>query len=130
MGVKAGAVAHQIMHALGFGHGQERKDRDKHITPNFRNPFFNYASFFRDQFIVSEKMHFDTTTFTPYDENSLLHFPFEVDLTGSSEDGDTGFNSGVSLVENSILVKSKTGKKQNVNKFSPLDIKRINHFYP
>lgn len=62
-----GTIVHEIMHALGFLHEQNRPDRDNFVRIE-RN---NIDPSFRDQFDKSS----DANTFnTPYDFGSIMHY--------------------------------------------------------
>ncbi|XP_056089803.1 nephrosin isoform X1 [Rhinichthys klamathensis goyatoka] len=59
-------VQHELLHALGFHHEQNRSDRDKHIQILYQN-------------IIPEQQHnfrkVDTNNLaTPYDYNSVMHY--------------------------------------------------------
>lgn len=66
---KVGTAMHEILHAVGFFHEQNRFDRDNHVRVNFRNiP--------QDKFVNFEKISEDEITpfGVPYDIESVLHY--------------------------------------------------------
>lgn len=67
--VLIGTVLHEILHALGFFHEQNRYDRDDFVRVNFQNiP--------KDKFINFEKMSSDEISSydVEYDIRSVLHY--------------------------------------------------------
>ena len=64
---RAGTIAHEFIHALGFHHEQNRPDREKYVKINFNNikPGNEY-NFYPKR---------STTTFgVPYDGKSIMHY--------------------------------------------------------
>lgn len=61
-----GTIVHELYHALGFHHEQNRPDRDDYITVNFNN----IASNFRDQFEKYNGLYYSTA----YDYGSIMHY--------------------------------------------------------
>ncbi|XP_058637644.1 hatching enzyme 1.2-like [Onychostoma macrolepis] len=59
-------VQHELLHALGFHHEQNRRDRDKHIKILYRNiiPEMRYNFMRRETNNLA----------TPYDYNSVMHY--------------------------------------------------------
>lgn len=64
--VYAGTVVHELMHALGYSHEQNREDRDQYITVNLNN----VRADFRDQFTVTAGNYWGTT----YDLLSIMQY--------------------------------------------------------
>lgn len=64
-----GVIIHELMHALGFQHEQNRADRDDYVTINFDNVQQNAISQFN-------KVSLDSNTYysTPYDYASVMHY--------------------------------------------------------
>jgi len=64
--VTTDTVVHELMHALGFWHEQNRPDRDNYITVNFNNiepeNAYNFDKITADYFS------------TPYDYKSIMHY--------------------------------------------------------
>ncbi|KAM8867015.1 uncharacterized protein ACB058_005156 [Synchiropus picturatus] len=70
-----GVIQHELLHALGFYHEQNRFDRDIHIHINYENIKNNRQKNFR-------KLKTNTLNI-PYDYNSLLHYgPMEFSING------------------------------------------------
>ncbi|KFD65177.1 hypothetical protein M514_06993 [Trichuris suis] len=64
----AGLVAHQIGHALGLLHEQNRLDRQRHVTVNYKNLNFNFYDLFarlRSDLLIDFAL--------PYDLGSVMH---------------------------------------------------------
>ena len=64
--VYAGTVVHELMHALGYEHEQNREDRDQYITVDLNN----VRADFRDQFTVSPGNYWGTS----YDLLSIMQY--------------------------------------------------------
>lgn len=64
-----GTIQHEIIHALGYDHMINHKDRDKHINIDFRNILSQYQHNFKK---VKGATHSDFGT--PYDYYSLMHY--------------------------------------------------------
>lgn len=65
-------IAHELMHALGFHHEQNRADRD-----NFVKIDFNLLTQQQDQYIKQTGQAYTT----PYDYQSLMHYPANDGMT-------------------------------------------------
>lgn len=66
-----GTVAHEVLHALGFGHEQSRHDRDSYVTVHWENIQDGYENNFakKDVADVSE-----VSKVSPYDFGSVMHY--------------------------------------------------------
>lgn len=66
---KVGTAIHELMHAVGFFHEQNRADRDNHVNIRFENIQRGLESNFEKGSSGS------TTTFgVPYDYGSVMHY--------------------------------------------------------
>jgi hypothetical protein len=66
-GCGVGATLHEMGHAAGFWHEQQRKDRDQYITVNYSV----IAPAWRSQYDIEPN---DNNAFTSYDYNSIMHY--------------------------------------------------------
>jgi Astacin (Peptidase family M12A) len=66
-GCGVGASLHEMGHAAGFWHEQQRKDRDQYITVNYSV----IAPAWRSQYDIEPN---DNNAFTAYDYNSIMHY--------------------------------------------------------
>jgi len=102
-------TVHEIGHALGFWHEQNRPDRDKYVTINLHNVQPEYASNFDK--LSSESVNSLGQT---YDFNSIMHY------------GDTDFaipgTKSITSKEPGIPIGQSTG-------LSPLDIQQTQLLY-
>ncbi|KAF2349818.1 Peptidase M12A, partial [Trinorchestia longiramus] len=65
-----GSVAHEMLHALGFGHEHNRVDRDLYITVHFDNIRSEYWPYSDGEYVLGS---------LPYDYTSILHATAFVD---------------------------------------------------
>ncbi len=87
----AGIVIHELLHAIGFHHEQNRPDRDNFIKVNYENISPDMAYNF-DKMISGV-----TTQGFPYDYNSIMHY----EDTAFSKNGQktmVPLQSGVTLL--------------------------------
>ena len=101
-------IAHELMHALGFLHEQNRTDRDSYITINRENidgaKILNFEKFPQDFMILSGLAPFDTT--------SIMIYPAKM----FSRNGEP-------------TMKSLKDPIQPGDRLSVQDIRRINEYY-
>lgn len=70
-----GALKHELGHAIGFYHEQQRPDRDQFVmAPNLGQYEANYGKEFDSWFRM---------TFGEYDFQSIMHYPFGAGMIGS-----------------------------------------------
>ncbi|KAK7907258.1 hypothetical protein WMY93_015870 [Mugilogobius chulae] len=105
--VQFGIIQHEVMHALGFYHEQNRSDRDKYVRINWDN----IIKYFTKNF---EKADTDNL-FTPYDYSSIMHY---------SKDafGEDWKDTITPIPDPNIQIGQR-------NHMSDLDVKRINLLY-
>ena len=65
--VRSGIIQHEMMHALGFFHEQERPDWEDYITINWDNVKEGHEKEFSESVAVDPKG-------TPYDYDSIMHY--------------------------------------------------------
>lgn len=107
---RRGTIIHEIMHALGFFHEQNRPDRDDWVDIQFDNIRSGLESNFHK---ISS---FYVTTFdVPYDYNSVMHY----NAYAFSKNGEQTI---VPLVEREATM----GQRKQM---SQLDIQKINKMY-
>lgn len=101
-------IAHEVMHALGFLHEQNRKDRDQHIKIHWDNVKEDYTEQFKkipEAILPVER--------TPFDfKSTMLYPPFAFALSPSlptitTRDGDV-YQNGQSWLSQGDLEKIKT----------------------
>ncbi|KAJ0050124.1 hypothetical protein NL108_012201 [Boleophthalmus pectinirostris] len=105
--VHPGVIQHEINHALGFHHEQNRSDRDSYVTINWNN--------------VDQKMaynfHLESTNNlnTPYDYSSIMHY------------GRTAFSiNGQDTITPKRDPNISIGQRQGLSFW---DVQRINMLY-
>ncbi|KAH3709931.1 uncharacterized protein LOC127858415 [Dreissena polymorpha] len=106
-----GVIMHEMTHAVGFFHEQNRWDRDSYVSIHWSN----IQAGRDDDFALQEKKYLDTLN-TPYDFGSLMHYGAYV----FSKDG------------NSPTITPKFEPHANMGQrkeFSPLDIWKITTLY-
>lgn len=85
-----GTVTHELMHALGFLHEQNRPDRDQYVSINLAN----VRSGLEDQF---EKYPNGQLYNTPYDYGSIMHYD-EFSFSRNGQQTITPLQSGIDLI--------------------------------
>ncbi|KAK2913933.1 hypothetical protein Q8A67_002332 [Cirrhinus molitorella] len=101
------AVHHELLHALGFQHEQDRSDRDEHVKILFENIIPEYTAIF-------EKI--DTINLeTPYDYSSVMHYS----KTAFSKNNEPTI---IPIPDSNVEI----GEAQRM---SSIDILRINRLY-
>lgn len=109
---KVGTIMHEILHACGFFHEQNRYDRDDHVKVNFHNiP--------NDKFVNFEKMSSDemSTFGVGYDIESVLHYsPYAFSTN----------NAKTIEARRKTVLDDKMGQREG---FSKSDIEKINKMY-
>ncbi|KAJ8340227.1 hypothetical protein SKAU_G00348600 [Synaphobranchus kaupii] len=100
-------VQHQLLHALGFYHEQQRSDRDRHVCILYKNIIPGRAKNFRK--IITNNLG------TPYDYNSIMHY-------GRYAFSKNGKPTIVPIPNRYVAI----GKAK---KLSRIDIIRINRLY-
>ncbi|XP_077085116.1 hatching enzyme 1.2-like isoform X2 [Siphateles boraxobius] len=100
-------VQHELLHALGFHHEQNRSDRDRHIRILFQNIYPEQQHNFRKA---------DTNNLdTPYDYNSVMHYR------------KTAFS--LNNEPTMIPIPDENVEIGTAKRMSPNDILRINRLY-
>uniref|UniRef100_A0A0M3JXU2 Metalloendopeptidase n=1 Tax=Anisakis simplex TaxID=6269 RepID=A0A0M3JXU2_ANISI len=117
--VHSGLIVHELLHALGFFHEQNRADRDDYITIHFENVQagterrFAHYCLLRENFekrSVTEIDHLGTS----YDYGSIMHYP----ATAFSKNREP------------TMVPKTTGVEiGQYEKLSEADIQRVLRFY-
>ena len=107
---KIGTVIHELMHALGFLHEQNREERDKFVTIKSGNIKEGYEVNF------SKAKPGETTGFgVTYDYGSVLHY------------SENAFSkNGQPTIVAKMKTKDKMGQREG---FSKKDIEKINKMY-
>ncbi|XP_054263888.1 zinc metalloproteinase nas-14-like [Macrosteles quadrilineatus] len=106
---KKGTVEHEMMHALGFLHEQNRWERDKHVTVNYDNIQDGRLN----NFEKAKKQETDSQG-VAYDYHSIMHYS----ENAFSRNGQP-----------TIVPKSKGVKLGQREKLSEKDVKKIRHMY-
>ncbi|KAJ7390401.1 hypothetical protein OS493_025657 [Desmophyllum pertusum] len=113
-----GVVIHEIAHAIGFLHEQDRPDRDQYvkiIKANLQDGWKNVLDQPKDV-----HTNYDTSG-TPYDYLSIMHY---TQTAFAKRD-----RNGRLLTTIEIKDKSFTGTTGNKHDFSRWDVEEINRFY-
>lgn len=106
-----GVIMHEMTHAVGFFHEQNRWDRDQYITIHWNNILAGKEH----DFVVQDKNYL-TTLGAPYDYGSIMHYGQDI----FSKDGSSP----------TITPKyDPHGEMGQRDGFSPLDIWKINKLY-
>lgn len=105
-------VIHELLHAAGFEHEQNRPDRDQYVQINYANIQTGAESQFR---ALSTQVV--STLGQPYDINSIMHYRYNA----FSKNGQPTITSKVRGVE--------TTQIGNRNQMSAIDIKKVKIFY-
>jgi len=104
-----GVAIHEIMHALGFDHEQNRFDRDKYLNVLMEN----IVEQDKDQFKQGSEKFFTTLDY-PYDYSSVMHY------------GPYYFSKNDKKTMDPIKPNTFIGNRQG---FSELDVKKLNKLY-
>lgn len=107
---QTGTVIHEICHALGFTHEQNRSDRDGFVS-------IVASNIPADKMINFERNAKDETFKVPYDYGSILHYS----ATAFSKNGQPTIIS-----KGSSATKDMMGQRK---KLSDSDIKKLNKMY-
>nr|AAN05024.2 high choriolytic enzyme [Chrysiptera parasema] len=100
-----GIIMHELNHALGFQHEQNRSDRDSHVSINWQNMQRQMAYNF-------EKQNTNNLN-TPYDYNSIMHY------------GRTAFSiNGRDTI--TPKRRAQIGQRQRLSRW---DVERLNILY-
>jgi len=104
-------ITHEIMHALGFWHEQNRPDRDDYVKINLENVDPEQAYIFNKMTreLFGKSLEYD------YDIQSIMHYP-----------GNAFSNNN----EPTIIDKRTNQQIQLNEKLSVTDLKKLNDFYP
>jgi hypothetical protein len=110
-----GAIVHELMHAVGFEHEQNRIDRDNYIILSPR-----ISKGMKEQFVKANPK--DRKDVLQYDYNSAMHYlqSFHRGPDGKSEPD---------FVAKPPHVVTKWGRDGQTDVFSPLDVRKINTLY-
>jgi len=109
-GCRADDIAHEIMHALGFVHEQNRSDRDQFIVLHAENIEEQY----KDNFFLLPPTLMSVSGLAPFDFESLMMYPPSM----FSKNGQPTMQSKIKDQE----IRPGTG-------LSPRDIERVNKAY-
>ncbi|XP_034555196.1 low choriolytic enzyme-like [Notolabrus celidotus] len=105
--ISFGIIQHELMHALGFYHEQNRSDRDQYVKINFEN--------FNEYYSINFQKKDTNNLNTPYDYSSLMHY-------GRTAFGSFGKETITPIPDASVPI----GQRQSL---SEIDILRINRLY-
>ena len=101
---------HEMLHAVGFFHEQERPDRDDHVRINYENMLDDLKHNFHKQDPSGI-----TTSGTPYDPKSIMHY-------GSYDFSKNGHETMVTITGESLGRGHRHG-------FSEIDKIEIERYY-
>jgi hypothetical protein len=107
-GYKAGSIAHEILHTVGFWHEQSRLDRDHYVRIIWDNIEFGKGHNF-------EKHFGDGVDLGSYDFESIMHYPKDA------------FGNGKLTI---VPIPPKVTIKYNRDYLTTKDIASVNEFYP
>ncbi|GAB0089241.1 Metalloendopeptidase [Sergentomyia squamirostris] len=108
--VKVGTVIHELMHAIGFLHEQNREDRDSYVQIQYGNIQFGFESDF-------QKASTGTTNDfgVPYDYSSVMHY------------SSTAFSSnGLPTILPVLPLNGAMGQREG---FTESDVTKIRRMY-
>ena len=109
-----GTIMHEMLHATGFLHEQERRDRGEYISIKWNNIHEDW----HDQF---NKYNFGSAlALGPYDYESVMHYP------GTTTDADCAIDITQPIIE--TIDRSKQGLL-GTESLSASDIRQINRIY-
>ena len=100
--IQLGTIAHELMHAVGMIHEQQRPDRDGHIKINWQN--MDEDS--KPQFEKARESEIDDHD-VPYDFSSLMHYSLDVSFYDSPNIFFTTFVYVTSTRNLSSFVRSR-----------------------
>uniref|UniRef100_A0AAV2K7H5 Metalloendopeptidase n=1 Tax=Knipowitschia caucasica TaxID=637954 RepID=A0AAV2K7H5_KNICA len=105
--VQMGIIQHEVMHAMGFYHEQNRSDRDRYVQINWDN----ILEYFTKNFEKADTDNLDT----PYDYSSIMHY---------SKDafGKRWADTIVPIPDPNVPIGQR-------DQLSDLDVKKINKLY-
>jgi hypothetical protein len=110
---RIGAMAHEMIHALGFWHAQSHTDRDDFVKVNYENVMEGREINFD---MLSENV---VTNFgTPYDYFSIMHYP----PLAFTVNGEPTIEALIEPEKYNMIMGQR-------NVLSPGDIERINRMY-
>eukprot|EP00112_Aurelia_sp_Birch-Aquarium-sp1_P015802 Seg353.7 transcript_id=Seg353.7/GoldUCD/mRNA.D3Y31 product="Zinc metalloproteinase nas-38" protein_id=Seg353.7/GoldUCD/D3Y31 len=122
-----GVVVHEIMHALGFLHEQNRSDRDNYVNIQWQNmikdPKINVQRIFETERQIHGDDYYGENYGLPYDFNSVMHYhPFAWSKDGKSPTFLLNPKYKESNIKNKVVVGQRNG-------LSDLDRKKINAMF-
>jgi len=109
-----GRIVHELGHALGFLHEQNRPDRDSFVRIAYENILDGFANQF-------DKYNFNTTKnfSTPYDYNSIMH----------SDDTELSKNGRKTIIPPAGIVIIPLASKTDAQILSTYDVRAIRFRY-